>query len=482
MKQTTAYLIIDVGTGNVRVAVTGTDGTLLYLERENVIYEKDHLYPDALGFDPDGLWKQITGMTQRALKAAGGVTIKAVTATSQREGIVLIGRQGESLTGLPNHDHRGREWEGRIADKDRVYDLTGRYPGSLFSAMKLVAIRERRPELWERCATFLSISDWAQYCLTGIARYEPSQASETLLYDVEQQRWSDELCAVFDIPAALLPPLQRSGTVLGKVTAEAAAALGISAETPVVVGGADTQMAIRSTQPSVEDIVIVSGTTTPVVKIIRDYTLDGQQRTWTGRHTVSGELVLETNCGVTGLNFQRLKAIFYPNESYAVLEQEVRDIGESACMASLGSLLAGEKTPLNPAGFLLPVPLAQELTRADFAWAALWDIACCVRENFDRLCEVTPYPLDYVWGCGGGFQSRLLAEFIAGLLGKHIRLRQGYEQASVAGCVLTCNEALDLHREEELPVTEVAPRGQERYAARYERWKKARQSFRKMAD
>src|SRR5690606_13778766 len=101
---------------------------------EDIRYEKDPLYPDALQFDPSALWQQILGLTSQALAAAPGVEIRAITATSQREGIVLLDAQGNSLTGLPNIDHRGREWEYMLADKSRVYQLTGRYPTSLFSA------------------------------------------------------------------------------------------------------------------------------------------------------------------------------------------------------------------------------------------------------------------------------------------------------------------------------------------------------------
>ncbi|HEY4337669.1 MAG TPA: FGGY family carbohydrate kinase, partial [Puia sp.] len=215
-----AFLIIDIGTGNARVAVTGTDGEILSIEREDIRYEKDDSYPDAIAFDADALWTQILRMADRALERTPGVRLTAFTATSQREGIVLLGRDGASLIGLPNIDHRGREWENMLADKNRVYQLTGRYPGSLFSVFKLVGIRHRRPEIWKRLSGFLSISDWVQYKLSGVRRYEHSQASETLLYDIAARDWSPELCRFFDIDPTLLPPLQSSGTVLGSLLPE----------------------------------------------------------------------------------------------------------------------------------------------------------------------------------------------------------------------------------------------------------------------
>src|SRR5215467_8122083 len=103
-----AYLIIDIGTGNARVAVCSTDGGILAIEREDVRYEKDDRYPDAIAFDAEGLWEQVLGMADRAVQRVAGVVLVGFTARSQREGIVLLGREGESLIGLPNIDHRGR--------------------------------------------------------------------------------------------------------------------------------------------------------------------------------------------------------------------------------------------------------------------------------------------------------------------------------------------------------------------------------------
>src|SRR5690606_21907069 len=166
----------------------------------------------------------------KVVKEASGVTIGAVTATSQREGIVLTDDRGEALAGLPNIDHRGREWEHLLQNKSRVYQLTGRYPTSLFSAFKLVGMRERRPEIWRRTHRFMSISDWVEFHLSGVAHYEHSQASETLLYDVEAGSWSDELCGFFQLSSGLLPPLYSSGSIVGNVLPGRAAELGISPE------------------------------------------------------------------------------------------------------------------------------------------------------------------------------------------------------------------------------------------------------------
>jgi len=480
MSKQEAYLIIDIGTGNVRVAVAETSGKLLSIERENLQYIRDEQYPEALYFDPSVLWLQIQRLAAQALSEAGDVHILALTATSQREGIVLLGKEGESLIGLPNIDHRGREWESILEDKTEVYQLTGRYPTSLFSAFKIVGISKKRPEIWDQFDTFLSISDWVEYKLSGVAHYEHSQASETLLYDVAKKDWSDRLCTLFSIDRQILPKLTQSGTILGKIRAEEAKALHISAEAQVVVGGADTLLAIISTQTLENDVVIVSGTTTPIIKLTKDYITDVQERTWTSRHTDESSFILEANAGVTGLNYQRLKEIFYPLEDYDVIEKELKEITQFQCLASLGSLLADEKAPLTRGGFIFDAPVSHLLTRGSFVWATLWDIACSITENYKSLCSVTDHTQDYIWACGGGVQSPILRQFIANLLGKKIIIRDSYRQASVIGGVMICNLALGKEPVITDILEETFPEDNEQHKKLYQEWKNTRSSFKQI--
>jgi autoinducer 2 (AI-2) kinase len=472
-----AYLIIDIGTGNVRVAAAAAQGDVLGVAREDILYTRDDKYPDALYFDPELLWRQVTDLARTVIGQLPGVSIRAITATSQREGIVLLGKQGESLIGLPNIDHRGREWEDTLPDKTIVYKLTGRYPTSLFSAFKLVGVKKRWKEIWQACNAFVSISDWVEYRLSGVIKYEHSQASETLLYDVANKQWNQDLCDLFGLDSSLLPPLQSSGTILGKVLPAVAKELNLLPDAVVVVGGGDTQLAIKSTQPSVDDMVIVSGTTTPIVKLVDSYMLDAHQRTWTSRDIEPNRLVFEANAGVTGLNFQRLKEIFYPNESYGVIEQELLATKNIFCTASLGSLIADEKTPLIKGGFVFPTPVSHQLTRGHFVWATMVDIACSITENYNILRTVAGHAPDYVWACGGGLQSKVLRSLLAGLLHKKVQVRQGFEHSSVIGGALICNEALQVRAGVSSAIEVVEPQQPHYYAGLYKEWKATRNLF-----
>ncbi|RZL12554.1 MAG: sugar kinase, partial [Pedobacter sp.] len=297
------------------------------------------------------------------------------------------------------------------------------------------------------------------------------------LFDVEQSKWSDELCAYYQLDQALLPPLRQSGSLLGSVLPEVSFQIGLSGSIDVIVGGADTQLAIKSTMPDLGDIVVVSGTTTPLTLVTGNYLLDTKKRTWTGRHLDDGEFILEANAGVTGLNIQRLKGIFYPNESYQVMERELELTVSDSCVSSLGSMIADEDAQLQKGGFIFDVPVAQQLSRADFIKAAIWDSCCAIKENFDTLCRVAPYDQDYVWACGGGLQGRYFAQCLANLLNKNIRLRAGYVHASVIGATILCNQSAGISNANKLEFDTIVPHFDTETTQNYNKWAENRKAL-----
>ncbi|MFK2825951.1 FGGY family carbohydrate kinase [Bacillus sp. B190/17] len=473
------YLVFDIGTGNARVAIVATTGEVVHVEREDIHYETEPLYPDSRYFSPDLLWKQLVGLAKKAIASVPHVTIKAITSTSQRQGIVLQDQDGYSFIGLPNIDNRGREWEKELLDPDYIYKTTGRLPSALFSALKLIALKKRQPLLWDQITSFTSISDWVTYKLSGVLIYEPSQATETLLYDVRKKEWSEAMCARIGLSPSLLPELRWSGSILGEILPTVAKELEVKEDVLIVVGGGDTQLAIESTFAQNHDIVIVSGTTTPICKITDEYSVDNERRAWTNSHTDKKRWLLETNPGITGLNYQKLKNIFYPNEGYQQMEQEMSKLEMTDCISVLGMYLTDEKNASKKGGFIFNAPLEQDLSRAHFTAAALWEIACTIRWYFDQLCEVTPYNLPYVWACGGGFQSETLAQFAANLLQKEVHIRQGFNQASVVGAAVICNQALGVNDALSGDIKVITPdRGHDDWM--YEEWKQAQHFFSKI--
>ncbi|MFD0714177.1 FGGY-family carbohydrate kinase [Paenibacillus sp. GCM10027626] len=440
MKQ--GYIVFDFGTGNMRVAVIETNGTILAIEREDIHYQSNPEFAQSLYFDPEQIWSRLVTLARNALARSGDVRIIGATSTSQRQGIVLIDRNGRPFLGLPNIDFRGEDYSKQMPNRQAIYEKTARWPTGLFSGMSLAFIRTYEPEVWERIDKFCSISDWMVYMLSGKLGYEPSQATETLLYDVRLNEWSEALAQEMNLTTSILPPIHPSGTVLGNLLPEMSALFGLEQDVKVIVGGADTQVAVKHVTSSVGDAIIVSGTTTPIVKIVDRFLYDSHARTWTNSHIEPGKWLIEGNCGVSGLNYQKIKAIFYPNESYETMEEEMSRVNHYDCFACLSTSPIDGVQPQH-GGFVFPIPTPQHLTRAHFAWAALFDIACAIKTIWGQVEDIVR-DTGFIWGCGGGFQSATLSGMLADMLDAEIRVKRNGQHSSVLGSVLICNETLGI--------------------------------------
>ena len=438
------HLLIDLGTGSTRAALVRSDGTVLAMRNFFNRYYRDEAYPDAQYFLPEEWEQELMRCCRELHEELPEIRVRAVSAAGARQSIVLIDREGRAFYGLPNIDNRGREFMGEIADQAKIYERSGKWVTEDFCAAKLLGLRKRRAALYERIGTVLSLSGFIAWLFTGNCVFEPSQACETQLYDLESRSWSDFLCRAYGIDPCLLPELMMAGESAGPVLPALREELGMAEDARFIVGGADTQAALMQTGIEPGDIAIVSGTTSPVTALVDFKVHDVQQRIWTDANLGAKGYLIEMNPGVTGLNYQRMKSAFCPDIPYDELEKAYAAKRDFACTASFSSLLFYERRSLKHGGFFFPSPFPDGIDRTDLLWAELGDIACSIYEQLWRLRELSGHTRDYVLGCGGGFRSDTLCQMLADLSGLELRLKPGFDQATVLGLVAVCNEALGL--------------------------------------
>src|SRR5262249_35265269 len=161
-----------------------------------------------------------------------------IAATSQREGCVFLDAHGAELYAGPNLDARAF-MEGldvlNTLGAERLYQITGHSAPFIFPIARYLWFRKHATAV---VAHLLMINDWLTYRLSGELTAEPSNATESMLFDLRARTWSDEILSTFDISAQILPSMRRSGERVGTLTAAAAASTGLRAGTPVYVGGA----------------------------------------------------------------------------------------------------------------------------------------------------------------------------------------------------------------------------------------------------
>ena len=433
-------LLIDLGISSTHAALVDISGSILSMRSFLNRYYRDEAYPDAQFFLPQEWQSEILRLCLDLHAEHPDIRVRCVSAAA-RQSIVLLDAAGKPFYGLPNIDNRGREFMGDIGPQDLIYRCSGKWVTEDFPAAKLLGLRKRRPELYSRIHTVLSLSGFIAWIFTGIACFEPSQACET----------------------QLLPDLAED--------------LGMRADACFVAGGADTQCGLLQTGIMPGDIAIVSGTTTPVTALT-DHKFYDEQRVWVDANLGAKGYLIEMNPGVTGLNYQRIKDVLAPDISYEALEREYRRKQNFLATASFSSLLFYERRSLRHGGFFLPSPWPDSMTRVDLLWAALADIACSTYEQLQRLIDLSGHQRDYVFGCGGGLRSGTLCQMIADLSGLELRLLPGFEQATLYGLTVLCNHACHVDTPAaEGSVLRYPPRGGDLIRRYHERWREERLSL-----
>ena len=238
---------IDAGTTGVRAfAVDDAGRPAGWSYRE---FTQHFPRPGWVEHDAEEIWAAVqTTLSELAGRlAADGMAVAAVGITNQRETVVAWDRR----SGRPLH--RALVWQDRRTagrcDELReaghlplVRDRTGLVLDPYFSSTKLEwLLREGGVEA-DADLAFGTVDSWVLWNLTGGAVHatEPSNASRTLLYDIRDLSWSDELCSLFGVPASVLPEVRPSSGRFGVTTGGA----GVPAGIPVSGIAGDQQAAL----------------------------------------------------------------------------------------------------------------------------------------------------------------------------------------------------------------------------------------------
>lgn len=444
-------LAIDAGTSGVRCLVTDLNGCLASLCRREWSYQSPtDIAPLGREFDPDTFWHIICESVKAALKDAG-ISVKAivgVSATSQREGVVFLDKEGGELYAGPNIDLRALT-EGITIDSEygnEIYSITGHMPSFLFAPAKLKWFEANRPETYERIATVLTISEWIIYRLCGERVSEACGAGEAGLLDIQNRQWSDRLRDILSLPGSVYPELVPAGRRVGGVTRRAATETGIPAGTAVTQGAPDTHCGLIGMGVKEEGQAgIVIGWSAPVQMVTDKPILDPEARTWTSCHLLDERWILESNAGEVGNAYRWLKEIMFSqeetseDEAYELMDELALGVptGAEEVLALVGpAAMDMSRLTLRLGGFIFPVPLsATGVRRAHLIRATLENICFAIKANYLQLEAISGLKIREVTIGGSMTRSQCLAQALPAVLNMPVSISKTAEVSGLGAAV-----------------------------------------------
>lgn len=417
------YLIgIDMGTTNVKA--------LLFDEQGNTAGEARcpspiTLLPDGGGvFDPEELWRLCCRLLTELLDAAPAEArsrLAGLAVTGMGEAGVPLDAAGRPLYPViawfdPRTEQYPAWWRDTFGE-DRLYAVTGLKNQHIFTANKLLWLKEHEPQVFGEMRRWHCIPDYIAFRLTGASAMDLSLATRTLLLDAASGTWSRELLAHAGIPADILPPAVPSGTKVGEVTAAAAACCGLPAGTPVFAGGHDHicgALAAGAVEPGI--VLDSSGTCEEV--LVSSETLSGTrplsaQGFNAGYHTAPGRFYVSGGIPASGASVDWFRREFPAKE------------GGASCPGANGVLflphLRGGSSPerdaVSKGAF---VGLQARHTHADLRQAVYEGVAFELRRSVEQLLQ-GGRPRRVV-SIGGGTKNAAWLQIKADVLGTEIEV------------------------------------------------------------
>ena len=193
---------------------------------------------------PADWWKYLREVT-RSVLASSGVDprdIKAIGISYQMHGLVLVDRNLEVLRdAIIWCDSRGVPYGERAFEtigRERCLDTLLNSPGN-FTATKLQWVKENEPHIYERIYKVLLPGDYIAMRITGEMCTTAEGLSEQMLYDFRNDRIADIVLDCLGYSADMYPEVKPTFSEQGKVTAAAAAELGLAEGTPVTYRAGD---------------------------------------------------------------------------------------------------------------------------------------------------------------------------------------------------------------------------------------------------
>lgn len=259
-------LAIDVGTSSVKAAVLDQPTGDPVADPAKAPYALDYPTPDAAEAPAERFWEAVDHAAREAVAAAKGVTVGGVGLSCLTPALVLLDAADQPLGPVWTHlDRRGRPvaraaWNG--FGKTFLNEVGTRpLPGGT-SAVGFAQQLAADPGLAEKVKSYLHLNGWLGFRLTGTKAFDPANASFSGLFGTcTDHGWSARWCGYFGVDPGWLPPVIDGAATLGGLRAEVAAAWGLSPDTPVKLGTADTSSAMLAARLGPGDLLHGVGTT-----------------------------------------------------------------------------------------------------------------------------------------------------------------------------------------------------------------------------
>jgi len=420
------YVIgVDSGTSGAKGLLVRSDGEVA--ARASVEYGMSAPAPGWAEQDPEGWWEAAVAVIAELItgSAASAKEVAAIGLTGQMHSSVFLDDKDRVIRpALLWCDQRTHQEVVEMTQKvgfQRLVELTANRALTGFTAPKVLWLRNKEPENYKKLRRLLLAKDYIRFRLTGEPATEVSDASGTLLFDVKNRAWSNEMLELLEMDPDILPPCFESPEITGRVTAEAAAATGLVQGTPVVGGGGDQAAGAVGNGVVREGPVLVTVGTSGVVFASADRpVMDQEARVHSFCHASPGlwhTMGVMLSAGGSMAWLRDLLQEAGPGADYSMMNAAAMKVPPGSEGLLFLPYLTGERTPhFDPEARGVFSGLSLGHGMGHLTRAVMEGVAFGLMDSV-RLMKEAGARMDKVYLSGGGARSDLWAKITASVMG-----------------------------------------------------------------
>ena len=468
------YIGVDLGTSSVKLLLVGEDGkTAKTISKDYPLEFPQNGWSQQ---NPEDWWDRTVEGLKELTADIDPSEIGGIGCGGQMHGLVVLDKDDNVVRPciLWNDGRTAEETDylNTVIGKEKLSGYTANIAFAGFTAPKLLWMKRHEPENYAKIAKIMLPKDYINYKLTGVHCSDYSDASGTLLLDVEHKCWSKEMCEICDVQESWLPKLYESYDAVGRVcNPEVPFLNGIT----VAAGAGDNAAAAIGTNTLSDDTCNISLGTSGTIFIANDtFCVDPANALHSfahasGRYHLMGCILSAASC-----NKWFLEDILKRNDYAGIL----RDLPEELLGANSVyylPYLMGERSPLNdPDARSCFIGMNMATTPAEMDLAVLEGVAFAIRDCLEAAdseqIQITSSTL-----CGGGAKSHIWRRIIANVLNIRIDIPETEEGPGYGGALLAmtahkkftsieeCASAFCRIRESVEPEPELAERYEKKY-------------------
>lgn len=432
------YIGIDLGTSACKLLLVDEGGAVL-----NEVTKEYLLSFPRPGWSeqtPEDWWRAVTEGVPELLAGFDPSQVAGIGAGGQMHGPVALDENDNVIRpAILWNDGRTAKEVGYLNNeigRDKLSQYTANIAFAGFTAPKLLWMRGNEPDLFAKIRKIMLPKDYINYKLTGVHCTDCSDASGTLLLDVQNKRWSKEMCEICGVTEEQLPRLHESWEVVGTLEPDAAKALGLPESVKVCAGAGDNAAAAVGTGTvGAGGCNISLGTSGTIFISSNRFGLDPNNALHAFVHADGGWHLMGCMLSAASCNQWWCGDILgtkdYLAEQKAIIEDK---LGRNSVFFL--PYLMGERSPINDTDARGTfVGMSMDTTRADLTQAALEGVAFAIRDSFEVAKSLgVSIPRSMI--CGGGAKSPLWRTILANVLGIPLTLPQTEQGPGYGGAVL----------------------------------------------